>query len=141
MLYKNRKPADIEIKAHSVVGKTFSPKTVDNTILRTFPYEYPRRAIDVVHTTKEFTCVCPFSGLPDFAEITISYVPDKKCVELKSLKYYLYSYRQTKIFNEHVVNKILEDLVPVVKPLKLTVIGKFTTRGGLETTVTAEYKK
>jgi len=138
-VYDNRKPGKIEVKAQRAVGKTFTPEIVDSSILETFPYEYPHRGVDVVHMTNEFTCVCPFSGLPDFAELIIAYVPNKKCIELKSLKYYLYSYRQVKIFNEHVVNKILDDLVNVSKPRKMTVTGKFTTRGGISTTVSAEY--
>ncbi|RLE10033.1 NADPH-dependent 7-cyano-7-deazaguanine reductase QueF [Candidatus Aerophobetes bacterium] len=110
-------------------------------MLKTFPYEYPYRPIQVEHTTDEFTCLCPFNELPDQATLTIKYVPDKLCIELKSFKYYLYSFRQVRIFHEHAVNKILEDLVAVLDPLELTVIGKFAIRGGIGTTVTASYKK
>jgi 7-cyano-7-deazaguanine reductase len=85
--------------------------------------------------------VCPWSGLPDFANLTIKYIPDKKCIELKSLKYYLHSYRNVGIFYEHVVNKILEDLVSVCDPVSMTIEAEFSIRGGLKTTVKAEYKK
>ncbi|MDI6840322.1 MAG: preQ(1) synthase [bacterium] len=131
----------MELKAKRAVGKSFEPSVVDSSILVTFPYEYPYRHIQMEHTTDEFTCVCPFSELPDYATITIKYVPNKLCIELKSLKYYLYSYRQVRIFHEHAVNKILEDLVAVLDPLEMTVEAKFAVRGGIATTSTASYKK
>ncbi len=87
----------------------------------------------------EFTCVCPKTGLPDFATIRIEYVPDKLIVELKSLKMYFISYRNVGIFHEHVVNKILEDLVSACKPRSAKVVGQFNVRGGIKTTVSAEY--
>ncbi|MCU0641089.1 MAG: preQ(1) synthase [Candidatus Margulisbacteria bacterium] len=85
----------------------------------------------------EFTCVCPKTGLPDFATIRIEYIPDKLIVELKSLKLYFVSYRNVGTFHEDVVNKILDDLVAAVKPRKMTVTGEFNVRGGIKTTVTA----
>lgn len=114
---------------------------IDFDVLETFDYEYVGKPIEIVITTNEFTSVCPWSGLPDFAELTIKYIPDKKCIELKSLKYYLHSYRNVGIFYEHVVNRILDDLVKVCEPLKMEIIAKFTIRGGLQTTVRAEYSK
>lgn len=88
----------------------------------------------------EFTCVCPKTGLPDFATIKIDYVPDKLIVELKSLKMYFISYRNIGIFHENVVNKILDDLVAACKPRSMKVTGEFNVRGGIKTTVSAEYK-
>ncbi len=89
----------------------------------------------------EFTCLCPRTGQPDFARITIRYVPDKRCVELKSLKLYLWSYRNEGAFHEAVINKILDDLVKAVGPRRMSVAGDFFVRGGIHTTVTAEHKK
>jgi len=89
----------------------------------------------------EFTCICPKTGLPDFAAIVIKYVPDEKCIELKSLKYYTLFYRGIGIFNEHVVNKMLDDLVKSCKPRWIEVFGEFNARGGIKTTVAAEYGK
>ncbi len=114
---------------------------IDVDVLEVFDYEYPGKLIEIVISTEEFTSVCPFSGLPDFGKLTIRYIPDKKCIELKSLKYYLLSYRNVGIFYEHVVNRILEDLVKVCDPINMKVEAEFTVRGGLKTTVIAEYKK
>ena len=141
MIYEDRVPSELEKKAKKLQGKTFNLEDVDATILQTFPYQYPQRPITIEHTTSEFTCLCPFSGLPDFAKLTIRYTPFKKCIELKSLKYYLYSFRQVKAFNEHVINKILEDLVKVVKPRQMEIIGEFTIRGGITNKVSASYKR
>jgi len=141
VIYEERIPSDMELKAKKAIGKSFEPSVIDRSILVTFPYEYPYRPIQMEHTTYEFTCVCPFNELPDYATITIKYVPNKLCIELKSLKYYLYSFRQVRMFHEHVVNKILEDLVAVLDPLELTVEGKFAVRGGIATTAKAYYSK
>jgi 7-cyano-7-deazaguanine reductase len=141
MVYEERIPSQMEKKALKAVGETFGPEVIDSSILVTFPYQYSHRRIVMEHVTPEFTCLCPFSGLPDFAKITIKYVPNKLCIELKSLKYYLLSYRQVKIFHEHVVNKILEDLVKVLDPIELEVIGEFNVRGGIYTTASARYSK
>jgi len=140
-VYEERIPSDMELKAKKAVGKSFEPSIIDRSILVTFPYEYPYRPIQMEHTTDEFTCVCPFNELPDHATINIKYVPNKLCIELKSLKYYFYSFRQVRMFHEHVVNKILEDLVAVLDPLELTVEGKFAVRGGIATTAAAYYSK
>ncbi len=141
MVYEDRVPPKEELLAKKAVGKTFESSVIDRSILETFPYEYPHRPIQMEHTTDEFTCVCPFSGLPDQATLIIKYVPNKICIELKSLKYYLYAFRQVKIFHEHVVNRILEDLVAVLDPIEMTVVGKFAVRGGIVSTATASYKK
>lgn len=116
-------------------------ETVDTDVLETFEYEYPGRRIDVEITTTEFTAVCPYSGLPDFGTLKISYVPDKLCIELRSLKYYLHSYRQVGIFYEHLVNRILDDLVKISNPHEMTVIADYNIRGGLATRAVASWKK
>ena len=141
MIYGDRISSEIEAKARKAVGKTFDPSVIDHSILETFPYQYHYRPIHMEHTTDEFTCVCPFSGLPDQATLTVKYVPGESCIELKSLKYYFYSFRQVKIFHEHVVNKILEDLVAVLDPVEMTIEAKFTLRGGIASTAIATYKK
>ncbi len=119
-----------------------SPEVVDRDVLLAVPYEYAgRRDIVVEIVQPEFTSLCPMTGLPDFATITIRYVPDRMIVELKSLKYYLLQYRQVGIFYESLVNRILDDLVAVVKPKRMEITGEFTPRGGIKTTVKAEYVK
>ena len=117
-----------------------SPDIVDAGQLDPIDYHYAgRRDVDIVIRQPEFTSVCPMTGLPDFGKITITYTPDKKIVELKSLKYYLMQYRNVGIYYEHVVNRILEDLVAVLKPKSMQVVGDFTARGGIDTTVRATF--
>ncbi|MBM4174880.1 MAG: NADPH-dependent 7-cyano-7-deazaguanine reductase QueF [Ignavibacteria bacterium] len=109
------------------------------TILETFDNQYPQRDYVVTHFAPEFTSVCPKTGQPDFAEIIIEYIPDKKCVELKSLKLYLNSFRNDGIFYESVVNFICDDLIKLMKPRYIKVIGEFKTRGGIESIITVEH--
>lgn len=104
--------------------------------LETFPNPNPERDYEISFDCPEFTCVCPMTGQPDFATIKIRYVPDAKCVELKSLKLYLWAYRQEGHFHEAVTNMILDDLVAAIAPRKITVIGDFAVRGGIHTVVT-----
>jgi 7-cyano-7-deazaguanine reductase len=108
--------------------------------IETWPSQYAGD-YEVVITIPEFTSICPKTGLPDFATITIAYVPDAKCVELKSLKAYLPAYRSLGIFNENVVNRVLEDLVAALAPRRMTVRGIFTPRGGVQTTVEARHPR
>ena len=110
-------------------------------LLETFDNSFPKRNYMIIHTANEFTSVCPKTGQPDFGVITISYIADKKCVELKSLKYYLQSYRNEGIFYENVANRILEDLVKCLKPKWMEVKGEFSVRGGLQSTITAQHGK
>ncbi len=121
------------------------PEAVDVGCLECFAYDYAGTphgaAMEIVTTTDEFTSVCPFSGLPDFAQVTITYVPDKHCLELRSLKYYLLSYRTVGIWYEHLVNRMLEDLVRACKPSRMTVEIACNPRGGLGSTVTASYNR
>jgi 7-cyano-7-deazaguanine reductase len=109
--------------------------------LDTFPYEYAGREIELVLETDEFTSVCPWSGLPDFASLRITYVPDKLCLELKSFKYYLLSYRHVGIYYEHLTHRILEDLVAAVQPLRMRIEGDFKNRGGIGCRASAEYRR
>ena len=107
--------------------------------IETWPNQYPGYEIEI--KVPEFTSVCPKTGLPDFGVITLRYVPDKLCLELKSLKMYTLAYRSLGIFNENVVNRLLRDVVKACKPVSATVIGEFTPRGGLQTRVTATWSK
>ena len=109
--------------------------------LETFSNPRPERDYQIEIRAPEFTSVCPVTGLPDFGEIQIRYTPDQDCIELKSLKYYLLEYRSQGIFYEAATNKILDDLVAACRPRRMTVTGAFTARGGLTTTVVAEYSK
>ena len=108
--------------------------------VETFANPRPERDYRINFDCPEFTCLCPLTGQPDFATITIEYVPDKLCVELKSLKLYLWSYRNEGAFHEAVTNRILDDLVAAVRPRRMKVVGDFAVRGGITTTVTAEYE-
>lgn len=105
--------------------------------IETFPNQFPGYEIEIV--IPEFTSVCPKTGLPDFGTITIRYTPDKRCVELKSLKMYMLGYRNLGIFYENAVNRILRDLVKAVRPVQATVIGEFRPRGGISTKVVASW--
>jgi len=108
-------------------------------VLETFVNQYPQRDYTIRIVCPEFTSVCPKTGQPDFGTLTITYVPDLKCVELKSLKFYLQQYRNEGIFYEHVTNRILDDLVAVLQPRRMTLEAAFTPRGGITTTVTATF--
>lgn len=124
--------------------KRFNPKRTDPLkykLLETFDNSFPKRNYLIIHRTNEFTSVCPKTGQPDFGVITISYIADKKCIELKSLKYYLQSYRNEGIFYENVTNRILEDLVKCLRPKWMEVKGEFSARGGLQSTIIAEHGK
>ena len=109
--------------------------------LETFPNLNPERRYTVQLVCPEFTCVCPMTGQPDFATITIRYIPDQKIVESKSLKLYLWSYRNEGVFHEHVTNKILDDLVAALDPHYCEVVGAFAVRGGIALTVEASHTK
>ena len=107
--------------------------------LETFPNPRPGRDFEVKIQCPEFTSVCPKTGLPDFGEIQITYVPADLCIELKSLKYYMIGFRDRGIFYEAVTNQILDDLVTICQPRSMTIVGDFTVRGGIKTVVTATY--
>lgn len=103
--------------------------------------QYPDKDYKVEIKTSEFTCICPKTGLPDFADVEIQYVPDRWCIELKSFKLYLHSYRDVGIFHEHTVNKMLDDFVRASKPRRAHIQMIFNPRGGITTTVSAEYER
>lgn len=114
---------------------------IDRDVLETIPYDYPDSATEVVYETNELTFVCPWTGLPDFAQLVIRYLPHHSLVELKSLKYYLTSYRNVGILQEHAVNRILDDLVALLEPVSMVVEANFKERGGLKTRAIARYPK
>ena len=116
-----------------------SEEAIDRDVLETVPYDYPDSATEVVYETDEFTFVCPWTGLPDFAQLVIRYLPHRSLVELKSLKYYLTSYRNVGILQEHAVNRILNDLVALLDPVSMVVEANFKERGGLKTRAVARY--
>jgi 7-cyano-7-deazaguanine reductase len=111
------------------------------TILEAFPNPAPQRDYEIKFVFPEFTSMCPVTGQPDFATITVQYVPDRRCVEMKSLKLYFLAYRNKGIFYEAVVNTILDDLVAVLDPRKMTIVGDFAVRGGTAGMVTATHEK
>ncbi|MDR1196193.1 MAG: preQ(1) synthase [Endomicrobium sp.] len=112
---------------------------VTPSLLEAMPYQYAGKDINVCIETEEFTCLCPWSGLPDYAYLVINYTPSKTVVELKSLKMYVQSFRMVGMVHESVVNKIMEDLVKTLNPKIMTVELEFGIRGGITTTVSAEY--
>jgi 7-cyano-7-deazaguanine reductase len=116
-------------------------KNKEITEIETFPNPFPGRDYTITMECPEFTCLCPKTGQPDFATINISYIPDKICIELKSLKIYLTSYRNEGGFHEKVINDILDDLVSACKPRNMKIVGDFNVRGGIYTTVTVEHFK
>ncbi|MCW5962088.1 MAG: preQ(1) synthase [Pyrinomonadaceae bacterium] len=109
--------------------------------LDSFEYEFPGNEIWVEFEIPEFTAICPFSDFPDFATIKLKYVPNNRCIELKSLKLYINGFREIKIFHEHVINLILEDFVKACDPLKVEIEGDFNVRGNIKTVVRASYRK
>ena len=116
-------------------------EAIDLTVLETVTFDYPDSATEVVYDTEEFTFVCPWTGLPDFARLVIRYIPAQSLVELKSLKYYLTSYRNVGILQEHAVNRILQDLVQLLDPVSMVVEAEYRERGGIKTKAVARYQK
>ena len=115
------------------------PAAPASKTLETFPNKFQKRDYRIRFESPEFTSMCPVTGQPDFASITIEYVPDKLCIESKSLKFYLASYRNTRSFNEEVVNRILDDIVEACSPRQANVHGEFAARGGISLSVDAAY--
>ena len=109
--------------------------------LDTFAYEFPGKQIWVEFEMPEFTAICPFSDFPDFAIIRLKYVPNERCIELKSLKLYINAFREVKVFHEHVINIILEDFVATCDPMKVEIEGDFHVRGNIKTIVRASYTR
>ena len=136
----NRNALDLkQLGARSVLTEA---QLVDpRSILEAFPNPAPHRDYQIQFVFPEFTSVCPVTSQPDFATITVRYVPDERCVEMKSLKLYFFSYRNKGIFYEAVTNTILDDLVAVLRPRKMTVVGDFAVRGGTQGIITVKYEK
>lgn len=132
-------------EAHDKTLPFRGPEAIDPACLECFEYEYADKGVgddvEIVTDTEEFTSVCPFSGLPDFARVTIAYTPNRRCLELRSLKYYLMSYRDVGIWYEHLVKRMLDDLVHAVGPKSMQIVIECNARGGLSSTVSARYKE
>lgn len=109
--------------------------------LDTFPFEFAGRQTEIELSTDEWNCVCPFSGLPDFGTLTVRYVPSDRCIELKSLKYYLTTYREVGIYQEHAANRLLADLVAACAPVHMEVVLDYRLRGGIHTVVSVAYPR
>ena len=135
------KELEEEYRSLSVRFDVASEAAIDSSCLLAFDYEYQGQEAEVVTETDEFTVVCPWIGLPDLGTLTVSYVPDRSCIELKSLKYYLLSYSGVGVVQEHAVNRVLNDLVSACQPLRMAVTLDYRVRGGLHTTVTVRYEK
>jgi 7-cyano-7-deazaguanine reductase len=123
-------------------GKRFAfsgEEAIDPSLLDTFPYAYPERDAEVAIASDEWTCVCPYSGLPDFGTLTVRYVPGESCLELKALKYYLITYRTVGIYQEHAANRILRDLVGACQPRRMEVSLDYRLRGGIHTIVSVRH--
>ena len=139
---KSKLPPIKEITPETKLAIRSTPNDEMNLYpLDTFAYEYPGKRIEINFTTEEFTAICPFSEFPDFATLHIMYVPNKRCIELKSLKLYINSFRDVKIFHEHVVNKFRDDFVKACDPLEFHLEGDFNVRGNIKTVVNVSYKK
>ena len=126
------------------LGRRFESRPepgVDSSLLLAFDYDYQENDAEVVIDTQEFTAVCPWTDLPDFGTLTIAYAPDRSCIELKSLKYYLSSFAGIGIVQEHAANRILTDLVDCCQPTRMKVVLDYNVRGGLHTTVTVRHEK
>jgi 7-cyano-7-deazaguanine reductase len=129
------------LESSGLVIEETPPDAMDLPELDTFEYKYRGKEIRISLTCPEFTAVCPFSDFPDFATIKIEYVPNALCIELKSLKLYINAFRDKKIFHEHVVNRILDDLVRACDPLTVDIEGDFNVRGNIKTVIRAAYRK
>ena len=118
-----------------------SEDAIDVAVLEAIPFDYPDSVTEVVYETDEFTCVCPWTGLPDFGRLVIRYIPGNSLVELKSLKYYLTSFRNVGILQEYAVNRILNDLVKLLQPVSMVVEAEYKERGGIRSRAVARYEK
>jgi 7-cyano-7-deazaguanine reductase len=117
------------------------PDALELTPLDTFAYKYTGKEIRINFTCPEFTAICPFSDFPDFATIKIEYVPNELCIELKSLKLYINSFRNVKMFHEHVINRVLDDFVKACDPINVEIEGDFNVRGNIKTVIRASYRR
>ncbi len=129
----------MKTEIESYEGRQDYVRTMELPAIETWTIQYPDRDTTFHLEIPEFTCICPKTGLPDFAVLTIHYSPQEKCIELKSFKEYIHAYRSIGIFHEHVVNRVLDDFVKACQPRSAKIIGKFNSRGGIQTTVEAEF--
>ena len=132
------------MKGDKYASRRFDIQTeeaIDLAVLEAIPFDHAGSATEVVYETDEFTSVCPWTGLPDLARLVIRYTPDRSLVELKSLKYYLTSYRNVGILQEHAVNRILQDLVQLLEPVSMVAEADYRERGGIKTKAVAKYHK
>jgi 7-cyano-7-deazaguanine reductase len=129
------------MQAENSMEKKYGTIEIENSKLESFDNRTLDRRYKIEFTCPEFTCLCPRSGFPDFATIYISYVPDKKCIELKSLKLYINKFRNENVFHEDVTNNIMSDMVKLLNPWEIKVVGDFTVRGNIKTVVTAYHTK
>jgi len=131
-----------EILEHTgLVIEETPPEALALAPLDTFAYNYTGKEIRINFTCPEFTAICPFSDFPDFATIKIEYVPNELCVELKSLKLYINSFRDVKMFHEHVINRVLDDFVKSCDPVSVEIEGDFNVRGNIKTVIRASYRR
>jgi 7-cyano-7-deazaguanine reductase len=130
-----------KVLEHSGLIVEETPDAMNLPALDTFDYKYEGKEINISFTCPEFTAICPFSEFPDFATIKIDYIPNKLCVELKSLKLYINAFRSVKIFHEHVINRILEDLVQACDPIAMDIEGDFNIRGNIKTVIRASHRR
>ena len=128
------------MKSSTYEGLQSKIRNLKTPAIEVWENQYPDKVYSITLEVPEFTCICPKTGLPDFANITIEYFPKKFCIELKSFKMYTIFYRNIGVFHEHVINKMLEDFVKAAKPRWAKITGVFNPRGGITTTVTREYK-
>lgn len=138
---KTPKSHAAQLKSTKTAPKLYGTVAIEENQLERFENRTLVRRYTIEFTCPEFTCLCPRSGFPDFATIRIKYVPDKYCVELKSLKLYINSFRDKHVFHEDVTNVILQDLVDLLNPWEITVVGDFTVRGNIHTVITATHTK
>jgi len=131
-----------EILEHAgLVIEETPPEALNLAPLDTFAYQYKGKEIHINFACPEFTAICPFSDFPDFATINLEYVPNELCIELKSLKLYINSFREVKMFHEHVINRILDDFVKACDPLAVDIEGDFNVRGNIKTVIRASYRR
>jgi 7-cyano-7-deazaguanine reductase len=131
---------EVLAQSGAVIEETI-PEALNLHALETFAYRYSGKEIKISFSCPEFTAICPFSDFPDFATIRIEYVPNNLCIELKSLKLYINSFRSVKMFHEHVINRILDDFVRACDPLKVDIEGDFGVRGNIKTVIRASYDR
>jgi 7-cyano-7-deazaguanine reductase len=129
-----------KIKKKSYQGLQNNVRVVNTPSIGTWRNQYPDREYTITIKTNEFSCICPKTGLPDFADVVIDYIPNKYCVELKSFKLYLVFFRNLGIFHEHATNRILDDFIQACKPRSAKITAEFSVRGGIKTTVSREYE-